>query len=149
MTTNKAGKWVLNMLLWFWTGTIYFFVEVAWKTAHSNTEAISWTMLLLAIFLAIPLERCGAEVPWEMPMLAQAAICTGIITAAEFVAGCILNIWLGLGIWDYSDMTGNVLGQVCPQFIVIWFFFSMLAIVMLDYMRYCVEGGEKPHYKLI
>lgn len=149
MTTSKMGNWVLSMLLWVWTGTIYFFIEVVWKTVNGNPEAISWTMLLLAFFLAIPLERCGAEVPWDMPMAAQAAICTVAITVAEFCAGCILNLWLGLGIWDYSHMPGNVLGQICPQFIVVWLFLSVFAIIMLDWMRYCVEGGEKPHYKLI
>lgn len=149
MVNNRAGKWVLSVLLWVWTGTFYFFIEVAWKTANSRPEAISWTMLLLAIFLAVPLERFGAELPWNMPLPVQALICTGAITAVEFCAGCILNLWLGLGVWDYSHMAWNILGQVCPQFAVVWFFLSMIAIVMLDWMRYSVEGGERPHYTMI
>lgn len=149
MVNNRIGEWVLSVLLWVWTGTLYFFIEVAWKTAHGRPDAISWTMLLLAIFLAVPLERCGAEVSWDMPLVAQAAVCTGAITAAEFCAGCVLNLWLGLGVWDYSHMAGNVLGQICPQFIAAWLVLSAFAIVMLDWMRYCVEGGERPHYKLI
>jgi len=149
MVNNKIGKWVLSVLLWVWTGTLYFFIEVAWKTAGSKPEAISWTMLLLAIFLAVPLERCGAELPWNMPLITQAAICTVAITVAEFCAGCILNLWLGLGVWDYSHMAGNILGQICPQFMLAWLALSMVAIVMLDWLRYSVEGGERPHYTLI
>lgn len=148
MVTNKIGKWVLSVLLWVWTGTLYFFIEVAWKTVGGKPEAISWTMLLLAIFLAVPLERCGAEVPWDMPLILQSAICTVAITAAEFCAGCVLNLWLGLGVWDYSHIPGNVLGQICPQFSAAWFVLSMVAIVMLDWLRYSVEGGDRPHYKL-
>lgn len=149
MVNNRIGKWVLSVLLWVWTGTLYFFIEVAWKIAHGRPDAISWTMLLLAIFLAAPIERCGAEVSWDMPLAAQAAVCTGAITAAEFCAGYVLNLWIGLGVWDYSPMVGNVLGQICPQFISAWLVLSVFAIVMLDWMRYCVEGGERPHYKLI
>ena len=83
MVVNKNGKWVLSVLLWVWTGTFYFFTEVIWKTANGRPETISWTMLLLAIFLAVPLERFGAELPWNMPLLLQSVICTCAITAAE------------------------------------------------------------------
>ena len=43
-------------------------------------------MLLLAIVLAVPLERFGAELPWDMPLMAQSAVCGVAITAVEFVA---------------------------------------------------------------
>lgn len=110
---------------------------------------ISWTMLALVIVLAIPLERFGAELPWEMPLPVQATICGFAITAAEFVAGLILNVWLGMGIWDYSGMPGNVLGQICPQFLLMWIGLAVVGIVMLDWMRYAIEGGERPHYILL
>ena len=46
-------------------------------------------------------------------------------------------------------MRFNILGQVCPQFFVVWIALSMFGIVMLDWMRYVIEGGERPHYKFI
>lgn len=149
MIRSNIGKWTLSALLWMWTGTIYFFIEVVWKTSQGRPETISWTMLLLAIILAIPLERFGSELPWDMPLSFQAGICAVAITAVEFAAGLVLNIWLGLGVWDYSAMPLNIMGQVCPQFMLLWFWLSALGIVMLDWMRYAVEGGEKPHYKII
>lgn len=145
---ERAGKWLLSVLLWVWTGTLYFFIEVVWKTSHGRQEMISWTMLLLAIILAVPLERFGAELPWEMPLMAQSAICGLAITAVEFVAGLIINVWLGMGVWDYSAMPGNIMGQVCPQFLAMWMILAAVGIVMLDWMRYGVEGGERPHYAL-
>ena len=129
---ERAGKWLLSVLLWVWTGTLYFFIEVIWKTSHGRPEMISWTMLLLAIILAVPLERFGAELPWEMPLM----------------AGLIINVWLGMGVWDYSAMPGNIMGQVCPQFLAMWMILAAVGIVMLDWMRYGVEGGEKPRYTL-
>ena len=149
MKRERVGKWILSVLLWVWTGGVYFFMEVIWKTANGRPEAISWTMFALAIILAIPLERFGAELPWKMPLTGQAAICAAGITAAEFVVGLILNVWMGLGVWDYSHMAGNIMGQICPQFIVLWLILAHAGIVMLDWMRYAVEGGERPRYTLV
>lgn len=149
MKRERVGKWVLSALLWVWTGGLYFFIEVAWKTFRGRPDTISWTMFALAIILAVPLERFGAEMEWETPFWCQVTVCALGVTAMEFVAGLILNRWLGLGVWDYSHMAGNLLGQICPQFFLIWVVLSAVGIIMLDWMRYAVEGGEKPHYKII
>lgn len=141
-------KAVLSVLLWTWAGAVYFFLEVAWKTLRGEPEAISWTMFLLAIILAIPLERFGAELPWEMPLVLQALICGTAITGAELAAGLVLNVWLRMDVWDYSHMPGNIWGQVCPQFWALWCVLSIGAIVALDWVRYAVEGGDRPHYRL-
>lgn len=54
-----------------------------------------------------------------MPLVLQMAIAAFGITAIEFVFGLVLNVWLDLGMWDYSNMPGNILGQICPQFMVL------------------------------
>ena len=141
-------KAVLSVLLWTWAGAVYFFLEVAWKTLRGEPEAISWTMFLLAILLAVPLERFGAELPWEMPLALQALICGTAITVAELAAGMVLNVWLNMDVWDYSNMPGNLWGQICPQFWALWCVLSIGAIVALDWVRYAVEGGERPYYRL-
>lgn len=46
----------------------------------------------------------------------------------------------------YSHLAGNILGQICPQFTLLWLVLSVVGIVILDWMRYAVEGGEKPRY---
>jgi len=146
---KRAGGRVLSVLLWTWAGALYFFLEVAWKTVRGNPEAISWTMLAMAILLAIPLERFGEELPWEMPLVVQAAVCGLGITAVELAAGLVLNLWLGLGVWDYSQLPGNLWGQICPQFTALWCCLSAVGIVILDWMRYAVAYGDKPKYTLL
>ena len=141
-------KAVLSLLLWTWTGTTYFFVEVVFKTLRGRPETISWTMLALAILLAIPLERFGAELPWDCPLWLQVLICGTAITAAELAAGLVLNICLGMAVWDYSTLPGNLWGQICPQFWALWCLLSLPMIVILDWLRYAVEGGETPHYTM-
>lgn len=145
---SRAGRWVLSMLLWFWGGTVYFLLEVAWKTAAGKPEMISWTMLVLAVLLTIPVERCGEQLPWGVPLWLQALACAALVTAAELAAGLILNVWLGLGVWDYSDLPGNFMGQICPQFAAVWFGLCLVFIPAFDWMRWSVEGGERPKYYL-
>lgn len=144
---TRAGRWVLSWLLWTWGGAVYFLIEVAFKTVRGEPEQISWTMLLLAFILCIPIERAGAQLPWSCPLPVQALACAGIITAAELAAGMVLNVWLGLGIWDYSSLPGNFMGQICPQFAAIWFALSLIFIPVFDWMRYAVQGGERPYYR--
>lgn len=143
---SRAGRWVLSMLLWFWGGTVYYLLEVVYKTATGHPERISWTMLVVAILLTVPVERCGAELPWSCPLWLQAVACATLVTAVELVAGLILNVWLGLGVWDYSQLPGNLWGQICPQFAAVWWVICLVFIPVFDWMRWAVESGERPHY---
>ena len=134
------------MLLWTWGGTVYFLLEVAYKTISGRPGAISWTMLVLAVALCVPVERCGAELPWDCPLWFQALCCAALVTAAELAAGVVLNLWLGLGVWDYSQMPGNLWGQICPQFAFLWWGLCFLFIPVFDWLRYAVAGGDRPTY---
>ena len=71
------------------------------------------------------------------------------MTAVEFVAGLVLNLWLGLDIWDYSHLPFNLMGQICPQFAALWWGLCMMFIPIFDWLRWAVEGGERPHYTII
>lgn len=144
---SRAGRRVLSMLLWFWGGTVYFLLEVAYKTATHEPQRISWTMLVVAILLTVAVERCGEQLPWRVPLWLQALCCAVLVTAVELAAGLILNVWLGLGVWDYSHLPGNFLGQICPQFFAVWWGLCFLFIPAFDWLRYLVEGGQRPRYK--
>ena len=143
---RTAGDVILSGLMGCFVGITYFLCEVVYKTATGHRSGISWTMLVLALLLGIIMERMGAELPWRCPIWAQAILCGLAITVAEFITGCIVNLWLGWGVWDYSHLTGNVLGQACPQFAALWCAVSGPVIVGLDWMRYAVRGGERPRY---
>ena len=143
---TRAGRWVLSMLLWTWGGTVYFLIEVVYKTATVHPERISWTMLVLAIVLTVPVERCGAQLPWTCPLWLQGLACAALVTAVELAAGVVLNLWLGLGVWDYADLPGNLWGQICPQFAVVWWALCLGFIPAFDWLRWSIEGGEKPNY---
>ncbi len=85
---------------------------------------------------------------WDMSLLSQMVISAGIITTVEFTVGIIVNVWLKLGVWDYSSKPYNLLGQVCLLYTNLWFLLSLFAILLDDYLRYFLMKEEKPKYKL-
>ncbi|WNX85749.1 hypothetical protein RWV98_05635 [Agathobaculum sp. NTUH-O15-33] len=62
------------------------------------------------------------------PLWVQMIAGAVIVTALELAVGLIVNVWLGWAVWDYSDMPGNLMGQVCPQFAAAWVGLSWVAI---------------------
>lgn len=129
-------RWVLG-------GMLYGILEILWR------EYTHWSMILLAALLCIPLDIANECMPWALPLWLQAVIGGLCIAGAELAAGLILNVWLGLGIWDYSGLWGNLWGQICPRFAALWCLLATPVIVAFDWMDYWLCGGEKPHYRLM
>lgn len=86
--------------------------------------------------------------PWEMSLAKQGVIGACIVTVLEFITGCIINIWLGWNVWDYSNMPLNILGQVCLPFSLLWILLSIVCIIVDDYLRYLMFNEQMPHYYL-
>lgn len=72
-----------------------------------------------------------------------------IITVLELITGLIVNVWLRMDIWDYSNLPYNFKGQICLLYSFFWFLVSSVAIVMDDFLRYKLFDEEKPHYKFL
>lgn len=123
-------------------GILYGVIECLWR-GHTH-----WTMILLGGALFDLLGGLNEWLPWEMRLHVQAMLGAALVTAAELAAGLILNVWLGLGVWDYSALPGNLWGQICPEYAVLWVPLSAAAIVADDWLRYWIWGEERPHYTL-
>jgi len=83
---------------------------------------------------------------YKAPIFLQSIVGAVIVLLVEFVSGCVLNLWLGLGVWDYSGMAGNLLGQVCPAFGLLWFLIMPLAIWAEDTGRWMIWLYESAVY---
>lgn len=83
---------------------------------------------------------------WKLGLVWQVAIGSLIITLLEFTTGIIFNIWLGMDMWDYSNLPGNILGQIAPQFFAVWVILALVAIIVDDIIRWKFFDEEKPHY---
>ena len=87
--------------------------------------------------------------PWEMPIWKQAVCGSALVTAVELVTGVVLNLYLGLGVWDYSKMPCNLLGQICLPYSALWVGLSLVCIFVDDGLRWRLFHEEKPHYRWI
>jgi len=132
-----------HVLRWLCGGLLYGLLEIVWR-GHTH-----WTMMLLAALLCVPLDLANERMPWLTPLWLQAVLGGLTITAAEFVAGCVLNLWLGLGVWDYSALPFNLWGQICLRYTALWCLLAGPMIVAFDWLDYWLCGGERPKYRLI
>lgn len=123
-------------------GCMYFLIEMAWR-GHSH-----WTMAVLGGVCFVLIGDINEFIPWNMPLILQGAIGSGVVTILELISGIVLNLWLGLGIWDYSNMPLNFLGQICLPFSVLWVALSVIAVVLDDWLRYWLFGEDRPTYTL-
>lgn len=123
-------------------GAVYVCLELLFR-GRSH-----WTMAVLGGVLFLIIGSFNEILPWEMPLLLQAVLGAMVVTMAELAAGILLNRWLGLGIWDYSNMPFNLWGQICLPFSVLWVFLAGIAVVLDDWLRYWLFREERPHYAI-
>lgn len=124
-------------------GAIYVGIEMLWR-GHSHPS-----MFILGGLCFVSIGLINELFPWELGIVWQALIGGTMVTCLEFITGVIVNIWLKLGVWDYSGLPLNILGQVRLPFYFAWVGLSVVAIVFDDYLRYWFFGEEKPHYKIV
>ena len=131
-----------EFILFIIGGLLYILIELSYR-GHSH-----WTMFILGGLCFVLIGGINNYISWDMPIYEQMMIGSVIITMLEFICGCIVNLWLGWDVWDYSNMPYNVLGQICLPFSILWFFISLVAIVADDYIRDGLFDEEKPRYNL-
>lgn len=78
-------------------GLIYILIELLWR-GHTH---ISMFILGGVCFVAIGL--INELFPWELGIVWQSMIGAVIVTVCEFITGLVVNVWLGLNVWDYSN----------------------------------------------
>ena len=131
-----------QMILALIGGTIYVLIEFMWR-GYSHVS-----MFLLGSICFIFLGSLNESFSWDLGMIWQMFMGANFITLCELITGVIVNIWLKLEVWDYSDLPFNFMGQICFAYYGAWVFLSGIGIVVDDYLRYWLFDEEKPHYKI-
>ncbi|MDE6150362.1 MAG: putative ABC transporter permease [Ruminococcus sp.] len=85
---------------------------------------------MLAIHITNDARRNGLN------FFVQITLIAFFITSIEFLTGEIVNVRLGMNIWDYSDIPMNFDGQICLPFVGIWFVLSALGVFLDDFLRW-------------
>ena len=96
-------------------GSIYYGIEILWR-GFSH-----WTMFCLAGTCFIFAGLLNEIESWDTPFWRQVLQAWAFALAGEFVCGCVVNLWLGWGIWDYTGLPFNLLGQICLPYALLWF----------------------------
>ena len=124
-------------------GITSMLIELAWR-GYSHIS-----MFILGSLCFLLLGGINEFLPWELGFVWQMLIGAGIVTILELIFGIVVNVWLELEVWDYSNLPFNFMGQICLPFSFAWTLLSGVAIVVDDYLRYWLFGEEKPHYKIL
>lgn len=149
---TRTHRWAANsradiawerLGMWLMGGGLYCLVETAWRGwTH-------WTMFLAGgtLFLLVGMERGKQPCRWSL--ISQSVVGGLTITVGEFVTGCIVNLWLGMQVWDYSDKPYNLLGQISLSTTALWCAVALIAVLVYDLTHWLLFGGERPHYRLL
>lgn len=128
-------------VLFIYGGVIYYFMELLYR-GYSHL-----TMILVGGLCFICIGRLNEIYANQLLVVEEMAIASAVVTAIEFLAGVILNIWLKLDIWDYSNLSFNLLGQISLQTSMLWLLLAFPAIYLDGYLRYWMFDGKRPKYK--
>lgn len=92
-------------------GSLYVGLELLWRGRSHSSMFLAGGLCFVLIG---ELNRSKPQRPALLRMLTGA----GIITAVELAVGLTAN--RDFSIWDYRQQWGNVLGQICPLFSLLW-----------------------------
>jgi uncharacterized membrane protein len=132
----------LSLFFLFCCGAlIYMGIEIGFR------GFTHWTMGIVGGICFLLIGGLNNYIDWGMPVIKQAIIGGIIITALELIAGLILNVWLGLGIWSYASMPFNFMGQICLPFSCLWCLLSIVAVYVDDTIRWIILKEPFPKHK--
>ena len=141
--SKHTKEYLKCAILFLIGGWLYYCIEIMWR-GHSH-----WTMAIVGGVCFVLIGGLNNYLPWEMPIWKQAVCGSALVTAVELVTGVVLNLYLGLGVWDYSKMPCNLLGQICLPYSALWVGLSLVCIFVDDGLRWRLFHEEKPHYRWI
>lgn len=124
-------------------GSIYYSLEMAFR-GFSH-----WSMFVLGGLCMAFFAFQGSGTRWREALWKQIIRCTIFVTSCEFITGLIVNKWLRLAVWDYSNQPFHLFGQICLPFAVLFSGLCALGILVSGYLLHWLFGEEKPQYHLL
>lgn len=129
--------------LWVLGGTLYYSVEILFR-GFSHVSMFILGGICMMFFAWQGRRECFSK-----PLWLQVIRCTIFVTACEFITGLIVNKWLKLSVWDYSDQPFHLFGQICLPFAIIFSGLSALGILLDGYLLHWIFHEEKPRFRVL
>lgn len=136
-------KRLLNKLILFLTGyCMYIAIEVTYR---GYSYVLMGIVAGIAFLLIDPINN---KISWDIPLPVQMFISTIIILLLELLSGAFSLRFLGVRMWDYRNLPFSMFeGLICPQFALIWYFLSGIAIILCDCINYyLLHDTMNPYY---
>ena len=130
----KKNLW---LLLFCGGGSMYMILELLWRQ-HTH-----WTMFFLGGLCFLFIAYMNEKLKKKIPLIIRCIIGAVLITAIEFFAGCILNLWAHLQIWDYSNLRFQLWGQISLYYSSLWFLLTVPVIGICNGIFFLFNGHEK------
>ena len=125
-------------LIVFLVGAIgYPCIELLYRAGNTH-----WTMIILGGLALLII----MNVNWvfnHLNIIIRTTIATLLVTILEFVAGMVINKWLQMKVWDYSNSLFNIEGQICLKFSLYWYALCFAVIVVAELICYIVKRVRK------
>lgn len=118
----------INILIFLFGGVIYSLCEIVFR-GYTH-----WSMTITGGVCLVLMHWHFTLYPGEN-IFKKCLYGAVVITTMEFIAGCIVNLWLDWEVWDYSNLFMNVLGQICLPFTIIWYGISFFAVWLCKFMN--------------
>lgn len=114
---------------------LYSAIEVLWRGyTHPSMAATGGACLAAMYAYDKTHEKC--------PLPAKALYGACLITSAEFVVGCAVNLLLGQRVWDYSGFRFNLLGQICLLYSFFMASFVDTGVFALSFCPQAFQSGQ-------
>ena len=102
----QYNKWLKYVLLFLVGGFAYGGIEIMSRGYSHISMFVAGGICFILIGLI------NETKSYEIALIKQMVISAAIITAVELVTGLVVNVWLGLKVWDYSNRPLNFMGQI-------------------------------------
>ncbi len=119
-------------------GITYMLLEILWRGYTHWSMGICGGICFVELYL-IEMRF------FDYPPIVKCSLGSIVITANEFITGCIVNILLGWNVWDYSNRPMNLAGQICISFSFFWFLLCIPAFFLARKIRSAFYN----YYKII
>ncbi len=117
------------LLIFIFGAFTYGMIEIIWR-GYTHPAMLLLGGICLSFIYFLETRISGINIFY------RCLIYSLLITGAEFIFGIVLNLWLTLDIWDYSNVPLNVLGQICLPYTALWYLLSVICCKVCAAFRF-------------
>ena len=127
-------KKILIQILFFVIGAVgYPCIEMIYRSGHTH-----WTMILVGGLAFLTIMDVNLILK-DKNILIRIWATTFMVTLIELIAGLIINKWLGMKVWDYTNIPYNICGQICLKFSFYWSLLCMAIIIVSNIIMFITK----------